>query len=63
MSTTQFPAPGNTYEARFGDLAFRLAFDGDGKTLTFAPLDQPHTSESVTYTAVPIREDGAGQFV
>ena len=59
-----FPAVGRAFEARFGDLAFRLDFDADGRTLTFTAVGEQQTvsegeasNQSVTYTAVPLRED------
>lgn len=59
MATNIFPAPGYTYEARFGGLAFQLQFDVDGKTMRFAPADAPDfgAAEAVTYRVLTIRPD------
>ncbi|MGH3824262.1 MAG: MoaF-related domain-containing protein [Pseudonocardiaceae bacterium] len=63
MKGEQYPAPGNSYEANFGEFAWRLDFDADGKTVTFSPIDAKQEdlagepgSQTVTYTAVPIRD-------
>lgn len=57
MVTDSFPAPGQTYEARFGALAFHLQFDLDGHTMRFTPADAPDfdSAQAVTYRAVAIR--------
>lgn len=56
---TPYPAIGRTYEARFGDLAYRLKFDADGETMTFTSIgdDAPVAEAVVTvrYTAMFIR--------
>ncbi len=58
-----FPATGRSYIADFGDLAFRLDFHGDGRSLTYRAVGEQQTvgagetaQETVTYTVVPIRE-------
>lgn len=57
MTTNIFPAPGFTYEARFGELAFHLQFDVDGKTMRLASVGAADfaTAESVTYRVLTIR--------
>ncbi|NTJ11552.1 MoaF-related domain-containing protein [Rhizobium lusitanum] len=57
MSNSDFPAPGHTYEARFGEFAFRLQFDTDGKTMRFAAADIADFSnaQAVKYRALAIR--------
>ncbi|WP_394843318.1 hypothetical protein LZC95_40495 [Pendulispora brunnea] len=59
-----FPARGRSYEAKFGDLAFRLDFDADGKRMTFSAIGAKASvsanesgSQTISYTAVPIRPD------
>jgi len=59
-----FPAVGRSFEARFGDLAFRLDFDPDGRHLTFSAVGEQQTvsdgesgHQRVAYTAVRLRED------
>jgi hypothetical protein len=63
MSGQQYPALGNSYVANFGEFAWHLDFDADGQTLTFNPIDPKQAdlagesgSQTVTYTAVPIRD-------
>lgn len=59
MSDTIFPAPGHSWAAHFGDLAFRLDFDSDGRKLAFAAIGTEQAAEgnqTVEYTAVPLRE-------
>ncbi|WP_037155847.1 MoaF-related domain-containing protein [Rhizobium freirei] len=57
MTSNIFPAIGQIYEARFGDLAFHLKFHDDGKTMQFAPAASADfaTAEAVIYHAVAIR--------
>ena len=57
MNTETFPAPGHTYEARFGDLAFHLKFDAEGKTMRFTSAEALdfNTAESVIYRALFLR--------
>lgn len=52
MSDLTFPAIGHVYEAKFGDLAYRLDFADDGKKLSFT--DAEGTPMTVEYTAVNI---------
>ncbi len=40
MSATEYPATGHVYEARFGDLAYHLDFQPDGRTMTFASVGE-----------------------
>ena len=56
MPESRFPAPGHSYEVRFGALSFRLDFNADGKALTFTGIGDTTTpKQTVHYTAVPIR--------
>lgn len=56
--SNQYPAIGHIYEAKFGDLAYHLTFDADGKTMTFKsvgnadPVAQPVVT--VQYTATEV---------
>lgn len=56
-----YPAVGHVFEARFGDLAYHLDFQPDGRTMTFSsvgkaiPVAQPKVT--VNYSAVPIAPD------
>lgn len=58
MTTTNYPAVGHVYEAKFGDLAYHLDFKADGKTMEFssvgtaAPVAEPVVA--VTYTATEV---------
>lgn len=58
MTEPVFPAPGHSYRADFGELAFRLNFHHDGKAMTFSPLGENagNDSQTIDYTAVPIRD-------
>lgn len=53
-----FPAAGHSYEARFGDLAFRLDFDDDGQHLTFRGIGSASAEpdQRVACTAIALRE-------
>jgi hypothetical protein len=55
----KFPAVGHIYEADFGQLAFYLKFDADGRTMRFAATDAPDfdQAEAVTYRALEVRPD------
>jgi predicted SnoaL-like aldol condensation-catalyzing enzyme len=59
MNASTYPAPGHVYEARFGNLAYRLDFHPNGHEMTFSTIgDGPPVAEAVQtvrYTAVPIR--------
>ncbi|QOY21854.1 hypothetical protein FYK61_10810 [Xanthomonas citri] len=57
MTTPIFPAPGRIYEANFGELAFQLKFDIDGKTMRFVPASAPDfdKAQAVTYRALAVR--------
>lgn len=64
MTSHDFPAVGRSFEARFGDLAFRLDFDPDGRSLHFSAIGAQQTvsedesgSQTVQYIAVGLRED------
>lgn len=53
-----YPAPGKSYEARFGDTAFLLRFDADGKRMRFEDIGEKPVdtvAQTVDYTAVKIR--------
>jgi hypothetical protein len=58
MTANIFPAIGQMYEARLGELAFHLKFDSDGQSMRFAPAqaDDFGKAEAVTYRAVAIRQ-------
>ena len=34
----KFPPVGKIYQAKFGELAYHLNFDADGKTMTFTSI-------------------------
>ena len=55
-----FPPLGHTYTAQFGDLAYHLNFDVDGKTMTFSSVgDAAPVAEAVvtvTYTATEVAD-------
>ena len=59
MNEHHFPAVGQTYEADFGDFAFRLKFDTDGKTMRFEMASAPDFAhaQAVTYRAIGVRTD------
>lgn len=58
MSSSNYPAVGHVYEARFGELAYHLDFKSDGKTMTFTsvgnatPVADPVVT--VEYTATEV---------
>lgn len=58
MSNVVFPAIGHIYRADYGELAYRVAFADDGRTLRWAEdkaadFDAAATTE--TYQAIPVR--------
>lgn len=58
MTDTAFPAINHTYRADYGELVYRVAFAGDGKTLRWAEdaaSDFDAAAKTETYRAVPIR--------
>ncbi|MQB44798.1 hypothetical protein [Rhizobium sp. ICMP 5592] len=58
MSDVKFPAIGHTYRADYGELAYRVAFADDGKTLRWAEdkaTDFGAAAKTETYQAIPIR--------
>ncbi len=51
-----FPAVGKVVDVQFGQMAFRLTFDKDGQTMSFATTaGTPATQDTVKYTAVQLR--------
>lgn len=58
--TQHYPAIGRVYEAKFGDLAYHLNFQADGKTMTFSSVGEakPVAEAVVTveYTATPVAD-------
>lgn len=61
MSASKYPAIGRIFEARFGDLAYHLSFENDGRTMTFSSIGDAKpvadAKVTVTYTAVEIAAD------
>lgn len=59
MNASTYPAPGHVYEARFGNLAYRLDFHQNGQDMTFSTIGEgPPVAEAVQtvrYTAIAIR--------
>ena len=56
----KFPPVGKIYQAKFGELAYHLNFDADGKTMTFTsigtakPVAEPEVK--VNYTATEVAD-------
>ncbi|MDO5631346.1 MAG: hypothetical protein Q4G22_05845 [Paracoccus sp. (in: a-proteobacteria)] len=61
MSASEYPAVGHVYEARFGDLAYHLDFQSDGRTMTFSSVGEaaPVADAQVTvqYKALEVAPD------
>nr|WP_314738898.1 hypothetical protein [uncultured Haemophilus sp.] len=56
-----YPAVGKLYQATFGELAYHLNFDADGKTMTFTSIgtDKPVAEPvvMVNYTATEVADN------
>ena len=52
-SDASYPAPGHTFEAKFGERVFKLVFDPAKSELTFTRADG--SSDTVAYTAKELR--------
>jgi hypothetical protein len=57
MINETFPAIGHTFEANFGEFAYHLKFETDGKTMRFTPSTKPDflEAQAVTYRAIGLR--------